>query len=278
MKQIELSIDISPQDNEESEILLALLAEAGFESFREEDNRLYAYSNQENLIKPTEDILQDISEKTGKKLNFEVVYPEEKNWNEEWEKNFIPIHVDNRILIKTPFHKVPDLEYTIIIEPKMSFGTGHHETTRLMLREMLRIDFKQKEVLDMGCGTGVLGITASLMGASYVLAVDIDPWAYQNTVENLQLNNIWQPFDVYPGDSSSLEGHTFHYILANINRNILLNDMPVYTNSLKENGILIISGILKDDRETLLKRANDCGLTFISSLDENNWISLNLRK
>ncbi len=278
MIQIELSIEKLNIQIEETERLIAFLFDAGFESFEEDELFLKAFGSEKLLSAKIQTIIDSFKQTGNSELVFTYQSIIEKNWNEQWEKNFSPISVDDRILIKASFHTIPDLEYTVIIEPKMSFGTGHHETTRLMLREMLRNDLNSKEVLDMGCGTGVLGIVAKLMGASYVLAIDNDSWAFQNAYENFQKNNISQPWDVFPGDSSVLEGHSFHFILANINRNILLQDLPEYFKALKDNGTLIISGILTVDKEVLLAKANEYGFTFISSFYENNWISLNLRK
>jgi ribosomal protein L11 methyltransferase len=278
MNHIELSIENLNFTSEENEILIAFLLDAGFESFNEEDNFLKAYCPENQLAPDLPPLLEAFTQAWKYKLAFTLRNIPEKNWNEQWEKNFSPIIVDDRILIRAPFHKMPDYEYTIVIEPKMSFGTGHHETTRLMLREMLQLNLSGKEVLDMGCGTGILGITAKLLGASYVLAVDNDEWAIQNSYENFQRNNINQPYDVFHGDSKALEGNTFHVILANINRNILLNDIRAYFNALKEYGTLIISGIHSTDKDVILKKANECGYTFVSSFYENNWISLNLRK
>lgn len=277
MQTLELSIEKTGLTTEEVDILMAFMLDAGFESFAEDDKYIRAYIPGD-LKNDIPALMKSVSPGNVKEIIYTVNIIAEKNWNEQWEKNFTPIVVENRILVKAPFHNIPDLEYTINIEPKMSFGTGHHETTRLMLREMLHIEITGKEVLDMGCGTGVLGIAAKLMGASYVLAVDNDDWAFQNAGENYQRNNISQPYDVYPGDCSALEGHTFHLILANINRNVLLNDMPEYKKALKEKGILILSGILSTDKEVILKRASELGFNFVSSFYENNWISLNLRK
>jgi len=278
MNYIELSVEKTGSTAEDSEILIAKLFDAGFESFEEDELSIRAFcpKNQSEYDIPA--LMESILTRGKHKFNYSFRNIKEKNWNEKWEKNFSPIIIDDRILVKATFHQVPDLEYTIIIEPKMSFGTGHHETTRLMLREILQTDLSGKEVLDMGCGTGVLGILAKMRGASYLFSVDIDEWAYQNSVENFQRNNVMQPYDIYPGDSSALEGHTFHVILANINRNILLNDLPVYYKTLKGHGILILSGILSTDKDTILLKAKECGFTFMSSFYENNWISLKLRK
>ncbi len=278
MQYIELSIEKSGSGPEEGEILIALLMDAGFESFEEDEIQIKAFCIDNQLNSNINDIVASLPKNGNEEYKYAIQIVKEKNWNELWEKNYPPIIVDDRILVKAPFHNVPDLDYTIMIEPKMSFGTGHHETTRLMLREMLQLDISGKEVLDMGCGTGVLAIAAKMMGASYVLAVDNDQWAYYNSSENFERNNIQQPYDIYPGDSSALEGHTFHLILANINRNIILNDLPAYTLSLKEHGTLILSGILKDDKDAVLAKAKECGFTFNSSFYDNNWISLNLSK
>lgn len=286
MNQIELSIDKKTLSADETERLIAFLLDAGFESFEENDLILKAYipeqgqeqQQQQEQVVDIKSLMASFNQSGNYNLTFTTINLADKNWNEQWEKNFSPIIVNDKILIKAPFHQIPDMEYTVTIEPKMSFGTGHHETTRLMLQEMLRNDFSGKEVLDMGCGTGILGIVAKLMSASYVLAVDNDDWAFQNAYENFQRNNIPQPWDVFPGDCSVLEGHTFHIILANINRNILLQDLSNYFTSLKDSGTLILSGILTSDKDVILAKARECGYTFISSFYENNWISLNLRK
>ncbi len=278
MPQIELSIEKTGLTSETIEVLVAMLMDKGFECFNEDDSVLKAYGRGDNLTSEIPGIMQSLPKFTDHDYAFSFRILKEKNWNEHWEKNFSPIVVRDRILIKAPFHTIPDLEYTVIIEPKMSFGTGHHETTRLMLTEMLESDLNGKEVLDMGCGTGVLGILAKKMGAAYVLAVDNDKWAYYNSVENFNKNNVEEPFDVFPGERDVLDGHTFHFILANINRNILLSDLPAYFQSLKDNGTLILSGILSTDKDIILEKAKECGFTFVSSFYENNWISLNLRK
>jgi len=278
MNQIELSIDKKILSAEETERLIAFLLDAGFESFEENDLILKAYKPEQDSAVDIHSLMASFNESGNYNLEYTSSNLADKNWNEQWEKNFSPIIVSDRILIKAPFHQISDLEYTVTIEPKMSFGTGHHETTRLMLQEMLRNDFSGKEVLDMGCGTGILGIIAKLMSASYVLAVDNDDWAFQNAYENFQRNNIPQPWDVFPGDCSVLEGHTFHIILANINRNILLQDLSYYFTSLKDSGTLVLSGILTSDKDVILAKAQECGFTFINSFYENNWISLNLRK
>jgi len=278
MNQIELSIEKNQLAPEEVEMLIAYLLDEGFESFEEDEIFLKAFCPEKSIKTDFRKLLNAYAKDRKLEINYTKKIIREKNWNEQWEKNFSPIEIENRVLIKAPFHRVPNLEFTVIIEPKMSFGTGHHETTRLMLREMMQADLTDKEVLDMGCGTGVLGIVAKMMGASYLLAVDNDDWAFQNAYENFQRNNILQPWDVFPGDCAVLEGHTFHIILANINRNILLNDLPEYFKALKDHGTLIISGILSVDKEVLLAKAKDCGFTFVSSFYENNWISLNLRK
>lgn len=278
VNHFKLTVGKSGAYPDEGEILIAHLLDAGFDSFEEDDNEIRAYIPENQLPENIPDIIGSFPGNDNHPYKYSLESFAEKNWNEIWEKSYSPIEVSNKILVKTSFHTVPDLEYTVVIEPKMSFGTGHHETTRLMLREMLELEIAGKEVLDMGCGTGVLAITAKLMGASYVLAVDVDQWAYYNCAENFEKNNISQPYDIFPGDSSCLEGHTFHIILANINRNIILADLPAYKTALKEHGIIVLSGILNEDREEVLQKTKELGFTFVSSFNENNWISLKLRK
>ncbi len=278
MSHIELSIEKAGLKEETVEMLIAFLMDAGFESFEEDNFSIKAFCSEGHFNTDFDELLNAFPQKGEHSFLYSVRNIQETNWNEKWEKSFSPIIIDDKILIKAPFHAVGDMEYTITIEPKMSFGTGHHETTRLMLRQLLRAEVANKEVLDMGCGTGILAIAARMMGASYVLAVDVDRWAHQNTLENFQRNRIEQPWDVLPGDVSAIEGHTFHLILANINRNILLNDLDEYYKALKDNGTLIVSGILSGDKDAILIKATNCGFTFVDSDHENNWISINLKK
>lgn len=203
-----------------TEILIAELGFAGFESFVENEDGVVAYIQEKDW---NEHILDDIY--SLKSDEFTISYTkeviEQTNWNSEWEKNFNPIQVDNLVSIRAPFHENPNLKYDIVIEPKMSFGTGHHETTHMMVQHLLKLDLTNKKVLDMGCGTGILAIFAEMKGAKPIDAIDIDSWCFENSIENLERNNCTH-ISVYEGDASLLINKKYDVIIANINRNILL--------------------------------------------------------
>ncbi|MCB0445224.1 MAG: 50S ribosomal protein L11 methyltransferase, partial [Gelidibacter sp.] len=190
-----------------------------------------------------------------------------------WEKNFNPIIVDNVCSVRAPFHPKPDTKYDIIIEPKMSFGTGHHETTHMMIQHILKNDFKNKSVLDMGCGTGVLAILAEIKGAKPIDAIDYDHWCYLNSIENVERNNC-KHITVIEGDASALSGKKYDTIIANINRNILLNDMASYAKCLHPNGTLFLSGFYKDDIAVIEETCNKHLLKHVETLEKNNWVAL----
>jgi len=220
-------------------------------------------------------LLDDIQILQSEEVSFsyEVKEIEQVNWNHEWEKNFEPIVVDNEVSIRAPFHKNPGLAYDIVIEPKMSFGTGHHETTHLMVQHLRALDLKGKQVLDMGCGTGILAIFAEMRGAGSVDAIDIDNWCYENSLENVERNQC-KTISVYEGDSSLLKPNSYDLIIANINRNILLADMEIYIQSLKEQGILLLSGFYTEDIEIINAAAEKNGLLLDKKLERNNWVGL----
>ena len=254
------------------EILIAELGAAGFESFTEKSNGLVAYIQREQW---DPELLKDIRILDSEEVKFsqQVKEIEQVNWNEEWEKNFDPIVVDKEVSIRAPFHKNPGLKYDIVIEPKMSFGTGHHETTHLMIKHLMHLELKGKTVLDMGCGTGILAIFAEMRGAKSVDAIDIDSWCYENSLENAERNNC-KSISVFEGDSGLLKPNSYEVIIANINRNILLNDMPVYAESLKENGVLLLSGFYNEDIEIIDAAAASEGLKLVEKLERNNWVGL----
>jgi len=226
-------------------LFLAELGYAGFESFVENENGVTAYIQK---VEHSETILEDIF--ALKNEEFEISFTTEEiaqtNWNSEWEKNFQPIEVDNLVSIRAPFHQNPNLEYDIIIEPKMSFGTGHHETTHMMVQHLLALDLRHKKVLDMGCGTGILAIFAEMKGAKPIDAIDIDAWCYENSIENCERNKC-EHISIYEGDVSLLINKKYDVIIANINRNILMNDLQTYANCLNKNGILLLSGFYQED-------------------------------
>ncbi|MEO6346348.1 MAG: 50S ribosomal protein L11 methyltransferase [Aquaticitalea sp.] len=255
-----------------SEILIAELGYAGFESFVENEDGVSAYIQKE---KWNVNILEDIH--ILKSEEFEIAYSfaeiEQINWNEEWEKNFNPIIVDNICSVRAPFHEKPNTEYDIVIEPKMSFGTGHHETTHMMIQHILKTDFNNKSVLDMGCGTGVLAILAEMKGAISIDAIDYDNWCYLNSMENIQRNKC-QNITVLEGDASLLKHQKYEIIIANINRNILLNDMKTYIKCLKPNGLLFLSGFYTDDIQIIQEECNKHDLKLVERLENNNWVAL----
>ncbi len=255
-----------------TDILVAELGEAGFESFVENDSGLLAY-----ILKSEwkEGILDDLF--ILEHPDFEITWTskeiQQQNWNAEWEKNFHPIKVGDRCMVRAPFHDAAQVEYDIVIEPKMSFGTGHHETTHMMLQHILETDFDEKSVLDMGCGTGVLAILAKKRGAGPVDAIDIDEWCYLNTQENVERNDC-SDIQVYQGDSNLLKDRKYDVILANINRNILLEDIPIYAQCLNPEGLLFLSGFYLDDLDAISSKCKANGLEFEKKLEKNRWISV----
>ncbi|WP_066224507.1 50S ribosomal protein L11 methyltransferase [Formosa haliotis] len=254
------------------EILIAELGYAGFESFVETEMGVTAYIQKAEW---NANILEDIQILDSDE--FEITYTfediEQTNWNEEWEKNFNPIVVDDICAVRAPFHNKFDTLFDIVIEPKMSFGTGHHETTHMMIQHILNANLEGKSVLDMGCGTGVLAILAEMKGAKPIDAIDIDNWCYLNSIENVERNNCTN-ITVYEGDASLLEGKSYDVIIANINRNILLNDIKTYASCLNENGSLFLSGFYNGDIPTIEAECNKNMLKLSEKLERNNWVAL----
>ena len=253
------------------DILIAELAELGFDSFLETRDGLLAYVKKE-LWNPADLRNVHILANEDFDIDYEVSEIVQENWNEQWEKNFEPINVDNQCVVRAPFHEKQDVAYDIVITPKMSFGTGHHETTHMMLEMVLGLDFKDKSVLDMGCGTGVLAILAAMKGARSVDAIDIDNWSYLNAMENVSGNGCEQ-IKVFEGDVSLLTNQSYDIILANINRNILLSDISVYAGHLKKDGVLLLSGFYKEDIALISKECAAYGLSFQENLEKNNWVA-----
>lgn len=254
------------------EILIAELGYAGFESFVETEEGVTAYIQKEDL---NTNILDDIQVLNSEEFDITYTFEEieQTNWNAEWEKNFNPIVVDNICAVRAPFHDKFGTEFNIIIEPKMSFGTGHHETTHMMIQHILKNDFTNKSVLDMGCGTGVLAILSEMKGANRVDAIDYDNWCYLNSLENVQRNNC-KTITVIEGDASVLRNKRYDIIIANINRNILLNDMEVYVSCLNKNGMLFLSGFYEEDIPIIKTKCEKHLLKFEEKLERNNWVSL----
>ncbi len=272
---IAYNFEVSPKEPA-TEILIAQLGYVGFESFVENENGITAYIQKQDW---NAKILEEVSILDSEE--FEISFQQEEvaqtNWNAEWEKNFEPIEVDGKVSIRAPFHENPNLQYDIVIEPKMSFGTGHHETTHMMVQHLLALNLEGKKVLDMGCGTGILAIFAEMKGAKPIDAIDIDNWCYQNSVENAERNKC-SHISVYEGDSSLLEGRSYDVIIANINRNILLSDMKTYTDCLHDGGILLLSGFYEEDIRMINEEVTKHGLVFDSKINRNNWVALRYLK
>lgn len=272
MNYIEVSVNVEPRE-QGSDILIAHLSDLGFESFVESDNGFLAYIQEEEYsedeVKLTFGDYEDLF-----KIEFTTKVIPKQNWNKEWESNFQPIDVEGKCYIRAPFHeKKNGYLLDIIIEPKMSFGTGHHDTTQLMIRILMLLNVKNQSLLDMGCGTGVLAIGASMLGANPITAIDIDDWSYENTIENLSKNNINNVL-VNKGDAQILEKKTFNTILANINKNVLLADMSIYKNVLEKNGNLVLSGFFETDINEIKEKAENLGLKYEERYVSNQWAAL----
>ncbi|QWX82841.1 50S ribosomal protein L11 methyltransferase [Cellulophaga sp. HaHaR_3_176] len=254
-----------------SDILIAELGEVLFESFVETEEGVLAYIKKEDW---SENILENIEifDNSNFKIEHSFKEIEQENWNATWEQNFNPIQVGDKCAVRAPFHEKTNVEFDIVIEPKMSFGTGHHETTHMMLEHILDTDFKGLSVLDMGSGTGVLAILAAMKGASTIDAIDIDNWCYLNALENVERNNC-SHINVYEGEASLLEGKKYDVIIANINRNILLSDIPIYAKCLNTNGTLFLSGFYTEDIEIISEKCKEVSLKYNSNLEKNNWVA-----
>jgi ribosomal protein L11 methyltransferase len=255
-----------------SEILIAELGELPFESFIDSDLGIVAYI-QKDLWK--ENILDDLFILNSPEftISYKIEEIDQVNWNEEWEKNFEPIDVDGNCHVRAPFHPKTDAEFDIVIEPKMSFGTGHHETTHMMIQHLLEMNVDGLKTLDMGCGTAILAILAEMKGAQPIDAIDIDNWCYLNSIENAERNNCKQ-ITVYEGDAALLNGKKYDLIIANINRNILLNDMQSYVDCLNAKGTLLLSGFYTEDIPFIDASCTEKGLTYVKKFERNNWVSL----
>lgn len=255
-----------------TEILIAELGEKPFESFIETEEGFSAYIQKEFW---TENVLEDVYLLHSTEFTISYTYEEieQVNWNEEWEKNFEPIDVDGKCHVRAPFHPKTSAEFDIVIEPKMSFGTGHHETTHMMIQHLLDMNVANMKTLDMGCGTAILAILAEMKGAHPIDAIDIDNWCYLNSIENAERNNCHQ-ISVYEGDAALLKGKKYDLIIANINRNILLNDMQQYVDCMNPNGVLLLSGFYTEDIPFIDASCTEKGLTFVKKLERNNWVSL----
>lgn len=280
MKYFEVTFTILPYSETASDVLSALTAEIGFESFVECEGGMQAYVQQslfdEAALKA---ILSDFP-MPDTQITYTITEPEDKNWNEEWEKNFFqPIVIEGRCVIHSTFHKdYPKAEYDIVINPQMAFGTGHHETTSSILGALLEADLKGKSVLDMGCGTSILAILASMRGADRVTAIDIDDWCVNNSRDNIVLNHL-NNITVELGDASLLKGREpFDVVIANINRNILLNDMHAYADCMHSGSEIYMSGFYVEDIDAIRQCGESLGLEFVGYREKNRWAAVKLIK
>lgn len=254
---------------EATSMLIVELLEAGFESFVENEQSLQAYISSENYTEELEGNLTFL--KDHPEIKFKVQTLEDINWNKEWESNYQPVTIAGKCYVRAPFHpSMPDIDYEIVIEPKMAFGTAHHETTQLMAGWLMEFDVVGKEVLDMGCGTGILAILANKMGAGNVTGIDNDEWAWRNCMENFRINGVAEG-NVLHGDAVLIKPGLYDIILANINRNVLIQDMKYYFAGLRENGALLLSGFYQKDIETIQASASGYTLRFIASKTLNDW-------
>lgn len=276
MKYFEFVFRTHPCTETVNDVLAAVLGEAGFESFMECEGGLTAYI-QQSLCDETsiKNAIADFP-LPDTEITYTYTEAEDKDWNEEWEKNFFqPIVIGDRCCIHSTFHKdTPKTEYEILINPQMAFGTGHHETTSSIISELLDADLKDKSVLDMGCGTSILAILASMRGANPVTAIDIDDWCVNNSKDNIILNQI-NNITVELGDASLLKGRKpFDVIIANINRNILLADMPQYAACMHAGSELYMSGFYVQDIPVIREKAENLGMKFIHYREKNNWAAV----
>lgn len=271
MEYVELKCTLAEDKMAFAEVIMAQLGELGFESFSETDEGLLAYipsASFDPAILNNEELWPE-----GVLVEYTWCIIPEENWNAVWESNFEPVTLAEKCYIRAPFHpERPEMEYDIVIEPKMSFGTAHHETTALMIEHLLETDVTGLSVLDMGCGTGVLAILASMRHASAITAIDNDEWAFNNTNENI-LKNKTSNIRVYLGDAGMLKGMEFDVIIANINRNILLADMEAYCKSLKSGGILLLSGFYLADLAVISEHASGLGLEYKCHKERNQWVA-----
>ena len=265
MDYLELKIHL----NEDfSEILVAELGQLEFESFVEEGSLLYGYILQQNYNPTSVGII--LEQYSDQIISHEVILVQRQNWNKKWEENYDPIIVDDRCAVIASFHRLPkNYDYEVIVDPKMSFGTGHHETTYQMISNLLNIENKGITVLDAGCGTGILAILASKLGAKSVRAIDIDDWAIENAIENTRVNSC-ENIDVRLGTVKDIK-ESFDLILANINKNVLIEESRQYVSLLKNGGKLLISGFYTSDCNELIQVFENLGLSELKQSIRNNW-------
>jgi ribosomal protein L11 methyltransferase len=273
MNYYELHFTLTTTEDYQQDLLINALGEIGFDTFEEVDNGFKGYipvdafddERLKELLDPYHEMFQ---------FSYDIHMIPHVNWNKEWETNFEPMQVSDQIYVRATFHQPqPDFPYEIVIDPKMAFGTGHHETTTMMMQQMLKVNFEDKNVLDMGCGTGILAILASKLGAETVTAIDYDVICYESTIENSELNGI---YNITPlcGSKEVIPDEEFDIILANINRNILLDQMPRYVEVLCDGGEIYFSGFYETiDLDMITEAANKLGLSYVNHLKMKDWVA-----
>jgi len=272
MKYTKVTFILSPDTQTNREILTAYLSQLEFEAFDEAASEIQAFFP---AGKADFRVIEQMIRELPFKAAFSVSEMPDINWNEEWEKNYFqPLLIRNECLVRAPFHKdFPGARYEIIIEPNMAFGTGNHETTSLMIEHLLELDLTGKTVLDMGCGTGILGILASMRGCQEVTAIDIDQWAFEGTIENAKMNGIGN-LRAFTGDAGLLTGkQKFDIILANIQKNVILSDLEAYASVLNDGGIILASGFYQDDLEAIIGKASELFLQKGMLREKNRWVA-----
>jgi ribosomal protein L11 methyltransferase len=270
MQMLEYRFFLTPCTEEWFEILAAELSEYPFDMFELKENYFSAYISEKANSISVEFLLEKYKHLN---LSYEIIRPEIENWNSKWESGIKPLLIDNECLIRTSFHTdYPNVKYQILIDPKMSFGTGHHETTELMIRHILQIDCAKKSVLDLGCGTGILAILTAMKDASKVIAVDNDEWIEDNVLENIKKNNVNIHFKI--GTLSDVHEYDFDLVIANINRNVLLDIAEQLVSKTKAGGVILLSGFYASDLVVINEKYIPLGCNLINSIEKNNWLSL----
>ena len=266
-----IEVSITNFSGFDPEIVMAQLAELGFESFTETEPGIQGFIREDMYREiPVGAYLKQVCDEHGLQCSFRTIAAQ--NWNAIWESEYEPVVIAGKCRVRAPFHAPSDgMPYEIVIEPRMSFGTAHHETTSLMLDLLMTEEVKGKRVLDMGCGTGVLAILASKMQAAEVVAIDNDDWAYSNALDNMEKNDA-PAVTVIRGEAGAIPRPGYDLIIANINRNVLLNDIPVYAGFLMEPGVLLMSGFYEQDLDQIRAAAENAGLRYANHKSDNNWV------
>lgn len=278
MRYIKTTIELTPYDEVASQILMAQMGEMGFDSFCDTENGFEGYAQEGMADEESLATLSPMVEGVEMKMTSEMV--DDEDWNKEWEENYFkPIVIGDKCLVRSPFHESqPGFKYEIIINPQMSFGTGYHETTTQMMEYIMQADLTSKNVLDMGCGTGILGILAEKCGAAKVECVDIDEWCFKNATESIELNGCKNIHITLGGAETLPQEPVFDVILANINRNILVRDMQIYAAALKHGGTIMMSGFYEQDIPVITDEACRHGLKLEETHTMNEWSAIKLLK